>query len=128
MINFFKLFLIAIFLISLTGCSKEPSQTEIYSEIETALLKDYSDLINKKLFGISAANVIGINGITINKIEKISCAPIEKNATICDVLVDYNFETSENSLHDIIFQSNNRDLMHYKFIKTKNGWSYLKEQ
>jgi len=116
-------------IIFLSGCSKEPSQEEVYTAIEASLKNEYTELTENKIFGISAANISGITGVTINNIEKINCTPGEKNTATCDVLVDYKFESKEDSLHKIIGVSGqNKNLKRYKFIKTNQGWTHIKEQ
>ena len=113
----------------LAACSKEPDQDEVYAAIEKKIKSDFSEIIENKIFGLSAANISGINSIKINNIEKISCTPEEKNTASCSVLVDYSYVLAEESLLKIIGGiSQNRSLRRYKFIKTNQGWTQINEQ
>jgi hypothetical protein len=113
----------------LTACSKEPSQDEVYAAIDTKLRNDFSKITDKKIFGISAANISGINAITIKNIEKINCTSGEQNIASCEVLVDYSYDVTEESLLKLIGGTGqNRSVRKYKFIKTSQGWSQIDEQ
>ena len=127
--NILRITFISSIVLILTACSKEPSQDEVYAAIDAKLRSDFSEITEKKIFGISTANISGINAITIKNIEKISCTPGEKNTASCDILVDYSYDLSEESLLKLIGGTGqNRSLRKYKFIKTSQGWTHVNEQ
>jgi hypothetical protein len=74
-ISIFALFFIVCSTL-LTGCTREPSDAEVQKIIALSIKEDASSLVEKNFLGVNLGDVLGIDQLRINQIEKISCDPI----------------------------------------------------
>jgi hypothetical protein len=118
--------IIISFSVLLMGCSKEPSNEEVYKVISANIKEDASTLIDKKFLGVNLGSVLGIDQLKINEIEKIACDSTGNKKTTCQVLVDFEFVNKKDSLTELLGGiPRTKKIIEYQFIKTSQGWQVL---
>ena len=114
------------FSVLLIGCSKEPSNEEVYKVISANIKEDASTLIDKKFLGVNLGNVLGIDQLKINEIEKIACDSTGNKKATCQVLVDFEFVNKKDGLTELLGGiPRTKKIIEYQFIKTSQGWQVL---
>jgi len=115
------LLLIAICL-GLSGCSGEPSASDVTKAVGDSFKQDTSLITGKKLIG-AMVTAAGVEGVTLESVDKIGCEPSGKNAYLCEVSVEYTINTAEGSLADIFGAAGHkRSIGKYRFVNTSKGW------
>jgi hypothetical protein len=111
---------------ALMGCTREPSEVDIRRIIALSIKEDMSPLMEKTYFGIQFGDVLGINQLKINEIEKISCAPIVDNKVTCQVLVDFEFVNKKDGFIEALGGvPKTRRIMEYQFVNLHKGWQVI---
>jgi hypothetical protein len=120
------LLLMITFLTALSGCAREPSEEEIERIISLSIKEDMSSLIDKTYFGVNLGNVLGIDQLRINEIEKVSCDSIVNKKVTCQVLVDYEFINKKDGLSEFIGGvPRTRKIIEYQFVLLRQGWQVV---
>lgn len=117
---------VALFLwvicLGLSGCSGEPSASDISKAVSESFKNDSSLLTGKKLIGVMVT-AAGVEGVKLDSVDKIGCEPRGKNAYICEVSVEYTISITEGSLADLMGAAGHkRSINKYRFVKTSKGW------
>jgi hypothetical protein len=124
MLNF-ALFLIACSAL-LTGCTREPSDSEVQKIIALSIKEDASSLVEKTFLGVNLGDVLGIDQLRINQIEKVSCDPMSAKKVTCQVLVDFEFVNKKDGLSAMLGGiPKTRKIVEYQFVKLNQGWQVL---
>jgi len=124
-ISIFTLFFIVCSTL-LTGCTREPSDAEVQKIIALSIKEDASSLVEKNFLGVNLGDVLGIDQLRINQIEKISCDPISNKKVICQVLVDFEFVNRKDGLSAMLGGiPKTRKIVEYQFVKLNQGWQVL---
>jgi hypothetical protein len=115
----FYIFFMVIF--SLSGCSNEPSDSDVAKAVTDAFLEN-SSFSQSGLAG-ALINATGIEGVNVDSVEKINCTPNAKNAFDCEVTIDFSIKKTDGSIVDLIGMPNHkRVISKYHLISTSKGW------
>ena len=110
----------------LIGCAKEPSDEEVVKVISNSIKEDAANLIDKNFFGVNLGNVLGIDQLKINAVEKIACEPIVNKKITCQVLVDFEFVNKKDGLTELLGGlPKTKKIVEYQFVQTSQGWQVL---
>ncbi len=110
----------------LTGCTREPSEEEVKKIITLSIKEDTSPLIEKTFLGVNLGDVLGIDQLRINEIEKVSCGPIANKKVTCQVLVDFEFVNKKDGLSAMLGGiPKTRKIVDYQFFKLNQGWQVV---
>ena len=110
----------------LVGCSKEPSNEDVFKIISSYIKEDAANLIEKKLLGVNLGSVLGIEQLKINTIEKIACEPIVNKKITCQVLVDFEFVNKKDGLTELLGGlPKTKKIVEYQFVQTSQGWQVV---
>ena len=110
----------------LIGCAKEPSDEDVVKVISNSIKEDAANLIDKNFLGVNLGNVLGIDQLKINAIEKIACEPIVNKKITCQVLVDFEFVNKKDGLTELLGGlPKTKKIVEYQFVQTSQGWQVL---
>lgn len=123
----FQYFSILLFCTTLLiGCAKEPSDEDVVKVISNSIKEDAANLIDKNFLGVNLGNVLGIDQLKINAVEKIACEPIVNKKITCQVLVDFEFVNKKDGLTDLLGGlPKTKKIVEYQFVQTSQGWQVL---
>ena len=123
----FQYFSILLFCTTLLiGCAKEPSDEDVVKVISNSIKEDAANLIDKNFFGVNLGNVLGIDQLKINAVEKIACEPIVNKKITCQVLVDFEFVNKKDGLTELLGGlPKTKKIVEYQFVQTSQGWQVL---
>jgi hypothetical protein len=118
-----SLILTVVFMcISLSGCSGEPSASEIAKAVGESFKNESSILSGNKLIGV-AVNAAGVEAIKLDSVDKIGCEPSGKNAYTCEVSVEFTVNSAEGSIADLLGAGGHkRTINKYRLVSTSRGW------
>lgn len=109
----------------LAGCSFEPSTNEVEIAVKESINKDFSILIGNN-FGGLIVGMAGIEAINVELVDKIGCEASSKNAYLCEVAIEFNITTKQDSFANLLgISGTQKSLQKYKFVKTSKGWLAL---
>lgn len=115
-----------VYAVFLTGCTREPSDEEVNKIITLSIKEDTSPLIEKNFLGVNLGDVLGIDQLRINEIEKVSCGPIVNKKVTCQVLVDFEFVNKKDGLSAMLGGiPKTRKIVDYQFVKLNQGWQVV---
>ena len=110
----------------LIGCAKEPSDEDVVKVISNSIKEDAANLIDKNFLGVNLGNVLGIDQLKINAVEKIACEPIVNKNITCQVLVDFEFVNKKDGLTELLGGlPKTKKIVEYQFVQTSRGWQVL---
>ena len=110
----------------LIGCAKEPSDEDVVRVISNSIKEDAANLIDKNFLGVNLGNVLGIDQLKINAVEKIACEPIINKKITCQVLVDFEFVNKKDGLTELLGGlPKTKKIVEYQFVQTSQGWQVL---
>ena len=110
----------------LIGCAKEPSDEDVVKVISNSIKEDAANLIDKNFLGVNLGNVLGIDQLKINAVEKIACEPIVNKKITCQVLVDFEFVNKKDGLTELLGGlPRTKKIVEYQFVQTSQGWQVL---
>ena len=110
----------------LIGCAKEPSDEDVVKVISNSIKEDAANLIDKNFLGVNLGNVLGIDQLKINAVEKIACEPIVNKNITCQVLVDFEFVNKKDGLTELLGGlPKTKKIVEYQFVQTSQGWQVL---
>ena len=117
-----KLVLGLLFITALSGCSREPHSTELFSAVEKQIKESHiSNMFGGALKPLSEA--MGIEQIVVDSVEKINCLKSMDNDYVCEVMVKYSLKVKEGSLAKLSGMSGQNKLFKkYRLIKLESGW------
>ena len=123
----FQYFSILLFCTTLLiGCAKEPSDEDVVKVISNSIKEDAANLIDKNFLGVNLGNVLGIDQLKINAVEKIACEPIVNKKITCQVLVDFEFVNKKDGLTELLGGlPKTKKIVEYQFVQTSQGWQVL---
>ena len=123
----FQYFSILLFCTTLLiGCTKEPSDEDVVKVISNSIKEDAANLIDKNFLGVNLGNVLGIDQLKINAVEKIACEPIVNKKITCQVLVDFEFVNKKDGLTELLGGlPKTKKIVEYQFVQTSQGWQVL---
>ena len=123
----FQYFSILLFCTTLLiGCAKEPSDEDVVKVISNSIKEDAANLIDKNFLGVNLGNVLGIDQLKINAVEKIACEPIINKKITCQVLVDFEFVNKKDGLTELLGGlPKTKKIVEYQFVQTSQGWQVL---
>ena len=123
----FQYFSILLFCTTLLiGCAKEPSDEDVVKVISNSIKEDAANLIDKNFLGVNLGNVLGIDQLKINAVEKIACEPIVNKKITCQVLVDFEFVNKKDGLTQLLGGlPKTKKIVEYQFVQTSQGWQVL---
>jgi hypothetical protein len=108
-------------LLSLTGCNSEPSANEVSIAVSEAFLHSTSFPENTLVGAI--ANAAGVEGISLDSLEKINCEPNGKNSFICEVSIEFSINNTKGSIVDLLgVAGSKRKIAKYRLVNTSKGW------
>ena len=123
----FQYFSILLFCTTLLiGCAKEPSDEDVVKVISNSIKEDAANLIDKNFLGVNLGNVLGIDQLKINAVEKIACEPIVNKKITCQVLVDFEFVNKKDGLTELLGGlPKTKKIVEYQFVQTSQGWQVV---
>jgi hypothetical protein len=118
-------YLLIVSIFFLAGCSFEPSKKEVEIAVKESINKDFSILIGNN-FGGLIVGMAGIEAINVELVDKIGCEASGKNTYLCEVAIEFNIATKQDSFANLLGVSGTqKSLQKYKFAKTSKGWLAL---
>lgn len=106
----------------LTGCSGEPSGSDISKAVAESFKNDSTILSGDKLIG-AMVTAAGVEDINLISVDKISCEPNGKNAYICEVSIEYRINSKVGSIADLLGAGGQkRTINKYRLVSTSKGW------
>ena len=123
----FQYFSILLFCTTLLiGCAKEPSDEDVVKVISNSIKEDAANLIDKNFLGVNLGDVLGIDQLKINTVEKIACEPFVNKKITCQVLVDFEFVNKKDGLTELLGGlPKTKKIVEYQFVQTSQGWQVL---
>lgn len=117
-----KIFLcLSPLLLIVIGCNSEPSDKEVSMAVREAFLNSTS--LPQTSLVTAIANAAGIEGISLDSLEKINCEPNGKNSFICEVSIEFTINKSKGSIVDLLgVAGSKRTISKYRLVKTSKGW------
>lgn len=120
-----RIYLLILSIFFLAGCSFEPSKKEVEIAVKESIDKDFSILIGNN-FGGLIVGMAGIESINVELVDKIGCEASGKNTYLCEVAIEFNIVTKQDSFANLLGVSGaQKSLKKYKFAKTSKGWLTL---
>lgn len=121
----FKYLLLSSIFFFLVGCSFEPDKREVAIAVKNSIDQDFSSLVGNE-FGGLVIGVAGIESINVELVDKIGCQPNGKNAYLCEVVVEFNILTKQESFARLFGVSGKQQAIKtYRLVKTSRGWVAL---
>lgn len=117
----------AICLTFLTACTLlpgEPGQAEVDRAVREAFGTEIDQAVGTKVFGIEVFRVAGLESIVLEKVEKVSCIPDGKKASVCEVMVVVSAKIATGSIAEMLGVSGKKEtkVLNLRFVKVESGW------
>lgn len=121
-----KILILPIFFL-ISGCSFEPSESEIKQAVQDSYSQGVSSVLSGKLGEVLLSSA-GLKDIKLLSIDKIACSKISEKSYFCEYVVEYALKAEDGSLAEMFgINGKKKQVSKSKFLKTSKGWMIAEE-